>query len=236
MSISRVEYTKTNMANLALSQLGSERLQVNDITTDTSIIADAINDFYVPTLEEVTSMSAWNCCIKSIRLMGVSEGRDTDVFDSEIDVITTAPSFHMSNAYQLPADAIRVYYASASSGHNFKGSGLDFEVNGRILNVNAADPYIIYTAVPENDEHASSKDYTSMDSLFARCFYTLLAARTCVRITGSSELESALLDEFYNICLPDAMRCDAIEGVNVLKHGEDNREVRVNQYTTFEKV
>lgn len=231
----RVTYTKTDMANLALSQLGSERLQLNSIS-DTSIIADAINDFYVATLEEVTAMSAWNCCIKSIRLMGVSGGRDTDVFDSEVDLITTAPTFHMSNAYQLPADAIRVYYASASTGHNFKGSGLDFEINGRLLNVNAADPYIIYSAVPENDEHAESKDYSSMDSLFARCFYTLLAARTCVRITGSSELESALLDEFYNICLPDAMRCDAIEGVNVLKHGEDYREVRVNQYTTFDKV
>ena len=229
--MNRVDYTKTDMANLALSQLGSERLQLSNLETDSSIIADAINDFYVATLEEVTAMSAWNCCIKSIRL---SNSGDSDVFDSTISASTAEPTFHMSNAYTLPADAIRVYYASASAGHNFKGSGLDFEINGRVLNVNAADPYIIYSAVPENG--TGTNYYTSMDSLFARCFYTLLAARTCVRITGSSELESALLDEFYNIVLPDALRCDAIEGVNILKHGEDNREVRINSYTTFEKV
>lgn len=43
--MNRVEYTKTDFVNLALSQLGSERLQVADITTETGVIPDIIDQF-----------------------------------------------------------------------------------------------------------------------------------------------------------------------------------------------
>ena len=232
--MNRVEYTKTDFVNLALSQLGSERLQVADIDTETGVIPDIISQFFVPTLEEVTAIRAWNCCLKTAKLAdgaGSSDGGDMQ------NLAATAPLMHMTHAFTLPADAIRVYMAYSGHGSNYRGTGIDFEVTGRIINVNQDDPVIVYTAIPENLTNAAAgKDYTSMDSLFARCFYTLLGARMCYAITGSAELESALLDEFYNIVLPDAERCDSIEGVQLLKSSEDNRQVRVNTYTTFEKV
>ncbi len=232
--MNRVEYTKTDFVNLALSQLGSERLQVADITSETGVIPDIVNQFFAPTLEEVTAIRAWNCCLKTMQL---SDATTSSVGGDKRDLdISDGPLMHMSHAYILPDDAIRVYMAYSGTGSNYKGMGIDFEVNHRVLQVNQADPIIVYSAVPENTTNAGSKPYTSMDSLFARCFYTLLGARMCYAITGSAELESALLDEFYNIVLPDAERCDSIEGVQLLKSSEDNRQVRVNTYTTFEKV
>ena len=232
--MNRVEYSKTDFVNLALSQLGSERLQVANIGSETGVIPDIIAQFFTPTLEEVTAMRAWNCCLKTAKLSdsaGSSDGGDQQNLE-----ISDGPLMHMSHAYTLPSDAIRVYMAYSGNGSNYKGMGIDFEVNNRVIQVNQANPIIVYTAIPENATNASGKHYNSMDSLFARCFYTLLGARMCYAITGSTELESALLDEFYNIVLPDAERCDSIEGVQLLKPTEDNRQVRINTYTTFEKV
>lgn len=220
--MNRCEYTKTDLANFALSKLGSDRVQLSDYTNDTGTIKDTIALYFSSTLEELTAMSAWNCCLASAQLT------------AEL----TAPTFGYDNAYALPAEAIRVYYVSASTGGGYKNKPADYEVNvvgsARVLNTNVTDPYIVYTRVPEDS--SATNDYAVMDSLFARAFYTLLAARICVSITGNSDLESAILDEFYNIVLPDALRCDAIEGKQIVQIGEDYKEVCINTYKTFEKV
>ena len=58
--------TKTNIINLALSKLGSERLTLTDseITANELSHAKTVNLHYVQTLEELTRMHSWNCCKK----------------------------------------------------------------------------------------------------------------------------------------------------------------------------
>ena len=93
--MNRVEYSKTDFVNLALSQLGSERLQVADISSETGVIPDIVDQFFAPTLEEVTAMRAWNCCLKTAKLSdsaGSSDGGDQQDLDA------TAPLMHMSHA------------------------------------------------------------------------------------------------------------------------------------------
>ena len=222
--MNRVAYSKTDLCNLALSQLGSDRLQLSNFSTDTGTIKDTVNLFFPSVLEELTAMAAWNSCLISARLTAELTGQD--------------PDFGYLNAYELPANCVRVYYVSAATGGGYKNKPADYEIgthgSSRVLNTDTEDPYIVYTRIPEDANNTN--DYDMMDSLFARAFYTLLAARICVSITGNSDLESALLDEFYNIVLPDALRCDAIEGKQIQQVGEDYKEVCVNSYTTFEKV
>jgi len=219
----RSTFDKTTLCNYALSKLGSERVQLADFSTDTGTIKDTVSLFFGSVLEELVAMHPWSACLVSTQL-------ETE--------LSPAPIFGYENAYALPSDAVRVYYVSASTGAGFKNKPADFEVitvgSNRVLNTNVTDPYIVYTHIPENT--TNTNNYLEMDSLFARCFYTLLAARMCVSITGNSELESAILDEFYNIALPDAMRCNAIEGKQIVQVGEDYQPVCINTYTTFEKV
>lgn len=220
--MNRCQYTKTNLANFALSQLGSDRLHLADFDIDTGTIKDTVDLFFNSVLEELTAMAAWNCCLKSAALTSAA----------------TVPVFGYDFAHELPTDCIRVYQTSAAQGGGYKNKPNDYEISTvgsmRVINTNHDNPYIVYTAVPEDTNNTF--DYNMMDSLFARAFYTLLAARMCVSITGNSDLESALLDEFYNIVLPDALRADAIEGKQVQQVGEDYKEICVNSYTTFEKV
>ncbi len=220
----RSTFDKTTLCNYALSKLGSERVQLSDFSTDTGTIKDTVSLFFNPVLEELTAMHPWSACLVSRRLTSSDE---------------EAPSaFGYEKSYLLPNDAVRVYYVSATTGNGFKNKPADYEIatdgSNRVLNTNVEEPYIVYTHVPENDNNTN--DYFEMDSLFARCFYTLLAARICVSITGNTDLESAILDEFYNIALPDAMRCNAIEGKQIVQVGEDYQPVCINTYTTFEKV
>jgi hypothetical protein len=218
----RCQYDKTDLANFALSQLGSDRLHLADFSTDTGTIKETVDLFFNSVLEELTAMAAWNCCLKSAALTSAE----------------TVPVFGYDFAHELPADCVRVYQTSAAQGVGYKNKPNDYEISTvggmRVINTNHDNPYIVYTALPEDTDN--TKHYDMMDSLFARAFYTLLAARMCVSITGNSDLESALLDEFYNIVLPDAFRADAIEGKQVQQVGEDYKEICVNSYTTFDKV
>jgi hypothetical protein len=205
---------------MALSKLGSERVQLSSFDTDTGTIKDTVKLLFLNTLEELVAMHPWNCCLHGEKLTNSEDA--------------TASVFGYTHAYNLPAEAIRVYYVSHAVGNGYKNMPNDYEVHGRFLYTNDDDPYVVYTVIPEDT--ALTNVYSGMDSLFARAFYTLLAARICVSITGNSDLESAILDEFYNICLPDAIRCDAIEGKQVVQIGEDYTPVTINQYKTFEKV
>jgi hypothetical protein len=56
--------TKTDIINLALSKLGSERLTLTDseITDNTLSHAKTVNLHYTNTLDELVRMHKWNCC------------------------------------------------------------------------------------------------------------------------------------------------------------------------------
>ena len=62
--------TKTDIINLALSKLGSERLTLTDseITDNTLSHAKTVNLHYTNTLDELVRMHKWNCCKARKRL------------------------------------------------------------------------------------------------------------------------------------------------------------------------
>ena len=60
--------TKTTLCNMALSKLGSSRVQLSDFDNDSGEIKSQCALHYEPTLEELTRMHSWNCCKKRQRL------------------------------------------------------------------------------------------------------------------------------------------------------------------------
>ena len=76
--MNRVVYSKTDLCNLALSQLGSDRLQLADFSSDTGTIKDTVNLFFPSVLEELTAMAAWNSCLISAQLSSELTSEDPD--------------------------------------------------------------------------------------------------------------------------------------------------------------
>ena len=66
--------TKTEICNLALSELGNERVQISDFDTDTDKIARQCRLHYDQVLEELVRMHKWNCAKGRIKLCTDSIG------------------------------------------------------------------------------------------------------------------------------------------------------------------
>lgn len=60
--------TKTDIANMALSKLGSSRLQLSDITQDSGEIVSQVNLHYDATLEYLSRMHEWGILVSHNRL------------------------------------------------------------------------------------------------------------------------------------------------------------------------
>lgn len=215
--------TKTEICNLALSKLGSDRIQLADFDNDTGQVKEQCELLFVPTLEELTRMYSWNCCTKR-----ASKSADAS-FSGE---------YGYSTSYALPTDCIRVLSverdATDETGVLEKN---DFIIVGRKLFCNITSTiYIEYTAIPE-DVNATN-DYELMDASFLKCFYTFLAMKLAVPLTGNSEIENAIRSEFYNIVLPEAKRLNSIEGDNSIYVDEEYNELPIDalNYKQFGRV
>lgn len=215
--------TKTEICNLALSKLGSDRLQLSDFANDTGQIKEQCDLFFVPTLEELTRMYSWNCCTR--RASASADG----AFDGE---------YGFSTSYTLPTDCIRVLSverdATDETGVLEKN---EFIVLGRKLYCNIASTvYLEYTAIPEDT--GVTNDYELMDASFLKCFYTLLAVKLAVPLTGNAEIENAIRSEFNNIVLPEAKRLNSVEGDNSIYVDEEYNELPVGalNHTQFRRV
>jgi hypothetical protein len=218
--------TKTQICNLALSKLGSDRIQLNDFTNDTGQVKEQCDLHFRSSLEELTRMYAWNCCTKR-----ASANKDSSF----------SGKYGFSFSYDLPADAIRVLGIERDATDEMSsGSGTtgfeknEFIVVGREIYCQIDTTiFIHYTAIPEHDS-----SYRLMDASFLKCFYTLLASRLAVPLTSSTEVEQALIGEFKDICLPDAKRLNSIEGEQSILVDAEYNELPIDSfnYSNFVRV
>ena len=223
---SRCNYSKTDVVNMALSMLGSERLQVADIAKDTGHIPDVVNQYYSNVMEEIVNTHPWN---------------NLTVHDTITLSATT--SFDWKYVGVLPNDCQRLWYVfDGQNTNNFTPESLPYMVVGRMVYTDifytesGTKVDLAYTVVPFDADGTPEDAYQQFDPHVLRCFYTLLAARISVGITGNYDLESAIYDEYYNIVLPDAIRTNNIEGHGPFYDNSENEIVKLNSYTTFEKI
>lgn len=179
--------TKTEICNLALSLIGDERLQLTDVDTDGTKSADQCLLHYDRTLEELVRMHTWNC----------SKARD--------QLTTSAYTEHEWDfSAPLPSDSIRpLVLVSDDSSWNYFRYSIDWVVEGSNILTNYEDPYLLYIKTPA---------FADMDSLFLQAFYTLLAAKIAIPLTGDRNIRGDLLAEFMQVIMPEARRVNSFEG------------------------
>jgi len=90
----RVAPSKTNLCNIALSKLGSSRLQLSNFDTDTGSTKDQLALQFDTTLEQLVRMHRWNCCKKRSILYPYSYTFET--FDTYKNEMTRAGSQFVS--------------------------------------------------------------------------------------------------------------------------------------------
>ena len=211
--------TKTEICNLALSKLGSDRIQLANFADDTGQVKEQCDLFFLPSLEELTRMYSWNCCKK--RSGSISADAN---FDGE---------YNYSTSYSFPTDCIRVLGVERNTTDEMStGSNTtaleknDFIVLGRKIYCNITTGlYLHYLAIPEDEVN-----HAYMDASFLKCFYTFLAMKLAVPLTGNSEVENAIRSEFYKICLPEAKRLNSIEGDQAVLVDEEYNELPIDAF------
>jgi len=181
--------TKTSLCNLALSMIGDTRNQLTNVDTDNTVISRQCLLHYEQTLHELVRMHSWNCA------KGRADLTTTDA---------TAPAMGWSKETTLPTGCIRpLFLASDASMSQFWKPEVDWSIEGRTLYSNHTNNYLIYEAEPVP---------ATMDALFARAFYTLLASKLAKPIAGDDQLAINLTNQFESVILPEARRVNGFEG------------------------
>lgn len=272
--------SKVVLTNLALSKIGSDRLQITNFDTDATLAGTQARLHYDQTLEELARMHSWNCCKKRTQVgafeinltpsattltnggfSGNLTATSTDsngrpVYTTGISgengyinlafndtagkwsitygangnnnvanaygdgatytghnpwtqyagvytLVIVKPKFEYDYSYRIPADAERSFYVTDSSAvYNYIKPRVDWHREGNSILTNESKLFLCYDAIPEP---------TDMDSLFAKTFYTMLAMKLSVPITGDRDLEVSLLEEINSVVLPEARRVNGFE-------------------------
>jgi len=180
--------TQVQICNLALARVADEGAQITSLIGSSREVR-LCNLFYEPALRETIRLHPWNCAIKRAKLGQLS----------------SEPVFEFSYSYQLPTNFIRVLEVSnTASTWNRNHKQIEYQIEGRKLITNESDIYIKYVSY--------ISDPNEMESLFMKCFYTVLASKLVMPLTEDEALRNSIENEIQNIILPEARSIDAQEG------------------------
>ena len=237
--------TKTGIINLALSKLGSDRVQLADYAADNTEIRELIDFYFESTLLETVSYQDWNCC--TFREKIVANSIQGDGIQAADAYPYNRKSVIAGSSKQTTFDAIRVLSVQSLL---FNGLGkIDTQTapskvmweqrrNELLMTLNASHQNsvaIAYTTLPVTT--ATTGEYELLDSFFLKCWYTNLAYKLCVPLTGQKDLEEAIETELNTICIPEAKLANSTEGSQMVPIGADLNEIQsINTYKNFGKV
>lgn len=122
MSLSKKLTTETHLVNLALSKLGSSRVQISDVDTDNGEIFRQVDMFYFPVLEELVRMHTWQCCKKRNEL---SPFKIKVTIDKAIDSSSTDEIFIVTAS--STTTNVNVQYTNYAKYEYFSGSATSLQ-------------------------------------------------------------------------------------------------------------
>jgi len=175
--------SEVSIANRALQKLGANRITS---LTDSSTNARAANACYEILRDAELRRHTWNFAIKREAL--AADG--------------TAPSWGRTNAFELPADFLRLLPPYPEDNFN----NLDWQIEGRKIYTDDAAPlYVRYVA--------QVTDPNLMDALFRELLATRMAYEMCEELTQSNTKRDLLYRDIKDIVV-EAKRTNAIENVS----------------------
>jgi hypothetical protein len=173
----------TDICNRALQKLGAKR--INSLTQDTAN-ARACNAVYEDVLESELRKRSWNFATARAILAAN----------------TVPPLFGRKNAFQLPADFLRLL----DPDPEFLMNTLDWEIEGQqiVTQNESATLHLKYIA--------KVTDPNIMDSCFREALAASIAMELCEEITQSNTKKAALKQD-YKDAISEAREANAFEKV-----------------------
>lgn len=175
--------SEVSIANRALQKLGASRIaSLSDSTTS----ARAANACYEVLRDAELRKHTWNFAVKRAALAADNP----------------APSWGRTNAFELPADFLRLLPPYPEDNVN----NLDWQIEGRKIYTDDGAPlYVRYVA--------QITDPNLMDALFRELLATRMAYEMCEELTQSNTKKDMLYRDAKDILL-EAKRNNAIENVS----------------------
>tara|TARA_Y100000004_G_C8864744_1_gene390643 strand:- start:215 stop:928 length:714 start_codon:yes stop_codon:yes gene_type:complete len=197
-------FEKLNIYNIALSKIGSERIQLDNTSTANEILTQC-NLHYAPALSELSRMHAFNCCIAH----------------AELTVDNVAPVFGFARQSPVGASAERIIEAASDPSatgigtrkERFKiGSFIDTDDNSY------EKPSVEHNNADSNDTKLyvtilQTPAVNEMDGIFFSALTTYLASKLAVPVAGDFNRQFELIKYLYEVILPEARKVSAVEGL-----------------------
>lgn len=228
---SRSAIEKIDIYNRALSKIGSTRVALNDINTNSSVLNQATLH-YATAYSEFIRMHPWsdfsfwvNAPLGVETYGGASKYNYYTLNDHDIDYIDEV----RFSVDQKPL--------SLNSGDFFveivqKVTTSDLQVGITLIGTSDILPASVKVkAVKGND------DYETLQPYMLESFITYFASKLAVPVSGSVERQFDLLKLFYETMLPECKRQDALTINNALVD-EKNNKLTEEPFTfvTYEKA
>lgn len=123
---------------------------------------------------------------------------------------TPAPEVNLNSFFnwdtfaKIPNDSIRLITLSNNrTFYRMLRFTVDWQVEGDFILSNSSAMLLLYQIIPPIAE---------MDALFLRAFYTALAIKLAIPLTGDRKIRQELQAEFEQIIMPEARRVNGFEG------------------------
>ena len=187
--------SKTGIANLALSRIGEGAIESIDDSGDE--VARKIKTVFEHSVRHQSRMSLWQF-LKARAVLTQN---------------ATAPAFGYSYSYNLPEDFIRMISVNDLDAWD-KEDWYELESGKLLLDQDSAK--IVYVKYIE--------DTNKYDSLFVEALSVLIASKLAVIIRQDENLSVALLQEWKQSALPDAVVADGNEQIHRAKKPTLNSE------------
>jgi hypothetical protein len=242
--------TKTDIINLALSKLGSERLTLTDseITDNTLSHAKTVNLHYTNTLDELVRMHKWNCCKARKRLgsykiqivNGSSFGSTTVILEATGTSASGRPIFDSvapNTAITSTTDGYTKLEFDEDNGGRWKLTRRQSITRTHFVTSTAYTPTLTF----ESDGDIATVTVLKPDfeysyqhrlpSDFIRTSYVTNTSE--VYYYGELAFYKLLLEEFNNVIMPEARRANAFEKQDA---PEVDSEYLESTYTTGSSI
>jgi len=176
--------SEVSICNIAL-QLIKHSKQITSLTSGTKE-ANAAELVYDEMRDLLLDMHHWNFATRRVQLGQLSAD--------------SAPAFEWDNAYQLPADFIRVMSVHE---HDTGDDMVAYKIEGDQILADADEIYLRYVGRVE--------DPNKMPPTFRRALSKLVAAQLATALSSSVSLSKELFAQFHDQDLPFAKSTDAIQ-------------------------
>lgn len=180
---------ETQIVNMALSLLGDKRINTfGDTDTEEGRVSKL---FYEQVRDEVVVESGveWRA--------GLSRA-------GPLAVVTDKPKFGWEFAYQVPTDPKALRVLAMVSDTNDVPLKAAWKREGNLILTNEDEVHILYIK--------QITDAGMFPPLVVRAIFTKLAATMAGPLTADRQLTATLLESYYTLALPDAIRANASEG------------------------